>query len=166
MERFLSFSVLWLVLINLNIKTFAQDSIKIYNPLADAKHDLHQAIQQANLENKHVLVQIGGNWCPWCMRLHHFFETNSVIDSILKADYVRVRINYSKENKNTEIIEMLGYPQRFGFPVLVILDGNGNRLHTQNTGYLEFGKSYDEEKVKQFLLGWNKSALDPSHYRQ
>jgi thioredoxin-related protein len=149
----------------LGIKTSAQDSVKIYNTYADAKQDLQLAIKQANSENKHVLVQIGGNWCPWCVRLHHFFESNRAIDSILKADYVIVRVNYSKENKNPDIMEMLGFPQRFGFPVLVVLDDKGNRLHTQNTGYLELEKSYDEEKVRQFLLGWNKSALNPSNYK-
>ena len=36
-------------------------------------HDLQQAIQLAGQENKHVLVQVGGNWCPWCVKLHGFF---------------------------------------------------------------------------------------------
>ena len=167
MVRFLlSYGILSVFLSTISIRTNAQDSVKIYNPFADAKQELNLAIRQANIENKHVLVQIGGNWCPWCIRLHHFFETNRAVDSILKADYILVRINYSKENKNQDIMAMLGYPQRFGFPVLVVLDEKGNRLHTQNTGYLEFEKSYDEEKVRQFLLGWNRSALDPSRYRQ
>ncbi len=135
----LSSSILFLLVFNHRI--IAQDSVKIYNPYADARQDLQLAIKQANLENKHVLVQIGGNWCPWCIRLHHFFETSKAVDSILKADYVLVRINYSKENRNPDIMAMLGFPQRFGFPVLV-------------------------EKVKQFLLGWNKTALDPSHYNR
>ena len=35
------------------------------------------------------------------------------------------RINYSKENKNPETMALLEYPQRFGFPVLVVLDAAG-----------------------------------------
>ncbi len=163
---FSSSGILIFFILATGIKLNAQDSVKIYNPYADAKQDLELAIKQASLENKHVLVQIGGNWCPWCIRLHHFFETDRAVDSILRADYILIRINYSKENKNQDIMSMLGYPQRFGFPVLVVLDDKGNRLHTQNTGYLEFEKSYDKEKVLQFLRGWNKSALDPSRYRQ
>lgn len=143
----------------------AQDKVQIYDPLADARTDLRQAIQLAGQENKHVLVQIGGNWCPWCVRLHDFFLSETVIDSVLKADYVLVRINYSKENKNPETMALLEYPQRFGFPVLVILDTEGNRLHTQNTAYLEQDKGYNAEKVKGFLLDWNRAAINPVRYQ-
>jgi thioredoxin-related protein len=142
----------------------AQDKVQIYDPLADAQHDLQQGIQKAEEQNKHVLIQVGGNWCPWCIRLHGFFGSEPEIDSILKADYVFVLINYSKENKNPETMATLGYPQRFGFPVLVVLDGKGNRLHTQDTGYLELDKGYDKEKVKRFLLGWNRASVDPASY--
>ena len=49
-----------------------------------------------------------------------------------------VRVNYDPKNKNEEVLAELGYPQRFGFPVFVILDANGNRIHTQNSVF--FGK--------------------------
>jgi len=142
----------------------AQEKVQIYDPLADARFDLRQAILLAGQENKHVLVQVGGNWCPWCVKLHDFFGSEATIDSILKADYVLVRINYSKENKNPETMALLEYPQRFGFPVLVILDAEGNRLHTQNTAYLEQDKGYNAEKVKGFLLDWNRTAVNPLTY--
>jgi hypothetical protein len=82
------------------------------------------------------------------------------IDSILKADYVRVLVNYSKENKNDEAMRMLGNPQRFGFPVLVILDQDGVRLHTQDSWYLEKDKYYDKEKVVHFLEMWTVAAVN------
>jgi thiol:disulfide interchange protein len=145
---------------------YAQDKVQIYDPLADARHDLQQAIQQAGQENKHVMVQVGGNWCPWCVKLHGFFESEPVIDSIMRADYVLAKINFSKENKNPETMALLGYPQRFGFPVLVVLDAEGNRLHTQNTAYLEQDKGYDVEKVKGFLLDWNRTAINPATYQK
>jgi hypothetical protein len=74
-------------------------------------------------------------------------------------------VNYSKENKNPDILADLGYPQRFGFPVLVILDGNGNRLHTQNSAYLEQEKAYSMETVIEFLKQWTPAALDPENYK-
>ena len=143
----------------------AQEPVNLYNPMADARADLANAIQLAKAQNKHVLIQIGGNWCPWCIRLHGFFESNAKADSTLKSDYVFLLINYSKENKNPEVLASLGYPQRFGFPVLVVLDGEGNRLHTQDTGYLELDKGYDPEKVERFLLNWSVGALDGENYK-
>lgn len=93
----------------------AQEKLPVYDTAANAQADLQQALQQAQLENRHVLVQVGGNWCPWCIRLHDFFKSTPVIDSILNSDYILVHVNFSKENKNPEVMEQLSYPQRFGF---------------------------------------------------
>jgi len=150
------------ILLSLSLK--AQEKITLYNPEADARKDLEKAIQKAQDQHKHVLIQVGGNWCPWCIRLHGVFESEAKIDSILKSDYVFILINYSKENKNEVVLADLGYPQRFGFPVLLVLDQEGNRLHTQNTAYLEKDKGYDTDKIIGFLLDWNEKALDPKSY--
>lgn len=87
------------------------------------------------------------------------------MDSLLNANFVFGLLNYSRENRNLDILAELQYPQRFGFPVLVILDGNGKRIHTQNTAYLEQDKSYDEKKMLDFLKHWSPAALDPENYK-
>ena len=135
------------------------EGVHIYDPNAYAREDIASAVKQAKAENKQVLLQVGGNWCPWCVKLHGFMAEDLQIDSILKTDYIRVMVNYSKENKNEEIMKMLGNPQRFGFPVLVILDQNGTRLHTQDSWYLEKDKYYDKEKVMHFLEMWSVAAV-------
>jgi hypothetical protein len=60
----------------------------------------------------------------------------------------------------------LEYPNRFGFPVFVVLDGKGKILHTQDSGQLEHAtvKGYDTTKVVTFLKMWNVKALDPTSY--
>jgi uncharacterized protein YyaL (SSP411 family) len=137
------------------------EGIHIYNPDANAKEDIAKAVRQAKAENKQVLLQIGGNWCPWCVRLHEMETTDNQIDSLLKADYVLVLVNVpkEKEKRNPELMASLGNPQRFGFPVLVILDQEGVRLHTQDSWYLEKDKYYDKEKVVHFLEMWNVAAV-------
>ena len=58
-----------------------------------------------------------------------------------------------------------GYAQRFGFPTFVILNEKGERIHTQNSEYLEDGKkSYDQRKVQSFLEMWSPRALNPEMY--
>ncbi len=143
---------------------YSQEKKQIYDPNIDANEVLNIAIDKAKAEDKHVFIQIGGNWCPWCIKMHDFYNTNSTIDSLLATDYVPIVINYSRENKNLDIMEKFEYPQRFGFPVLIILDSNGKRLHTQNTVYLEEGKGYSEKKIMDFLKAWNKAALNPEEY--
>jgi thioredoxin-related protein len=154
-----SLLILSLIIFSTTYLLAQTEAVNIYNPNADAREDIATAVKQAKAENKHVLLQIGGNWCPWCVKLHGFMAEDAQVDSLLKADYVRVMVNYSKENKNEEIMKMLGHPQRFGFPVLVILDQDGIRLHTQDSWFLEKDKFYDKEKLMHFLEMWTVAAV-------
>jgi len=139
---------------------------KLYNPEADAAKDIQAAVSRAAKENKHVLLQMGGNWCVWCLRFDQFVKNDPQLDSIVKANYVVYHLNYSKENENTEIFAKYGYPQRFGFPVFVVLDAKGNRIHTQNSVYLEEGSSYNKKVVMGFFNDWSPAALDPKKYEK
>jgi thioredoxin-related protein len=144
----------------------AQDQSKPYTINADAKADIQKAVVMAKAQNKHVLLQVGGNWCPWCLRFHAMAIGAQKVDSLLKADYIYLMVNYSKENKNMDVMKELEYPNRFGFPVFVVLDGKGKILHTQDSGQLEHAtvKGYDTTKVVTFLKMWNVKALDPASY--
>ena len=153
------FSFLLLV----SLQSFANDSTKLYNPLANVKKDVAAAVVKAKKENKHVLLQIGGNWCIWCYRFHDFVTKDTALKNLVEKDYIVYHLNYSKENKNLDYLKTLGYPQRFGFPVFVILDAEGRRLHTQDSSLLEKEKSYDTEKVKAFLENWAPDALEEKH---
>lgn len=141
-----------------------KEVVHIYDPQADAAHDLDAAIARAGAGQKHVLVQVGGNWCPWCIKLDKLFNTNDTIRTFIEKNFVFVLINYSKENRNLPVLERLGYPQRFGFPVLIVLDAAGARLHTQDSGFLEEGKGHSAEKILTFLRNWTPAALAPAQY--
>jgi thiol:disulfide interchange protein len=149
---------------------FAQEAPKPYNPTADAKAEIQKAVAQAKAQNKHVLIQVGGNWCPWCLRFHAMATSAFKVDSLIRADYVYMLVNYSKENKNMDVMQQLDYPNRFGFPVFVVLDKDGKRLNTQDSGFLEYAdpkvKGYDTAKVVTFLKMWNVKALDPATYKE
>ena len=160
-------SIISILLLLSSILVFSQEQVKPYIVNADAKGDLKKAILMAQAQHKHVLIQVGGNWCSWCLRFHAMATGAHKVDSLIKADYVYLLINYSKENKNMEMMKQLEYPNRFGFPVFVILDGNGKRLHTQDSGLLEHNtvKGYDTTKVITFLKMWDVRAVDPSTYK-
>lgn len=159
------FSALFLMLIG---TLAAQDmkNFKLYKPDENANAALNKAIAEAKASGKHVMVQIGGNWCVWCARFYDFVRTDAQLDSAVTAGYVTYHLNYSTENKNSDILARFGYPQRFGFPVFIILDGNGKRLHTQNSAYLEQEKSYSKAKIMEFFNSWNPKALDPEQYKK
>ncbi len=143
---------------------FAQDK-NLYHPNADAEKDIEIFIKQAKKEHKYVLIQAGGNWCKWCIEFARFAKADQQIDSLIQSSFIWYHLNYSKENENKKAFAKLGYAQRFGFPVFIILDENGNRIHTQNSEYLENGKSsYDKRKVMGFLEMWTPHSLNPKMY--
>ena len=136
----------------------------LYNPSDDAKAEIAKAVKQASMEGKHVFLQIGGNWCSWCRLFNEKVQSNDTLRMAMEKNYVVYHVNYSPENRNEDVLASLGYPQRFGFPVFVILDGKGNRLNTQNSVYLEEGRGYNTERVLEFLKQWSPEALDPKQY--
>jgi thioredoxin-related protein len=143
------------------------DAKKLYHPDADAAKDIAAAIKKAKAENKYVLLQGGGNWCSWCIEFARFCKADPKIDSVMNAGFVWYHLNYSKENENKPVFAKYGYAQRFGFPVFIILNEKGERIHTQNSEYLEDGKkSYDAKKVQSFLESWSPKALDPKMYEK
>lgn len=154
-----------LVIVILSVANiFAQEN-KLYNPAANASADIDAAVKKAAAENKFVLIQAGGNWCSWCIEFAHFSKADRQLDSAINSSFVWYDLNYSKENKNEVLFAQYGYAQRFGFPVFIILDGKGQRIHTQNSEYLEDGKkSYDQKKVLNFLEQWSPKALAPETY--
>ena len=152
-----------------SIAAFSQDMKKfnLYKPEEKAETEIAKAISEAKKSGKYVFIQIGGNWCIWCARFHEYVTKDAQLDSLMNANYVVYHLNYSKENHNAKLLTKYKFPQRFGFPVFLVLDGDGKLIHTQNSWYLEDGdKSYDREKVKTFFTEWSPKAFDPSQYKE
>lgn len=136
----------------------------LYNPSDDAKARIAEAVKEAGTESKHVFLQIGGNWCGWCRLFDNKVNTNDTLRMVMEKNFIVYHVNYSRENTNEDVLASLGFPQRFGFPVFVILDGKGNRIHTQNSAYLEEGRGHGTKKILEFLQQWSPAAIDPKQY--
>ena len=145
----------------------AQDSPRkenLYDPSEDAKTEIAKAVKKAEVEGKHVFLQIGGNWCGWCRLFDERINSDGTLRTFMENNFIVYHVNYSPENRNVDVLASLGFPQRFGFPVFVILDSKGNRIHTQNSVYLEEGKGHSSSKILEFLKHWSPAALDPENY--
>jgi len=123
-----------------------------FDPGRDAAKDIQSALREAKRSNRNVLLDVGGNWCIWCRRLDQFFEQNRDLEEFMQAHYVVVKVNYSEENKNQEVLSR--YPKIPGYPHLFVLDAGGNLLHSQDTGLLESSDHHDRDKVMAFLKQW------------
>src|SRR6476469_4604885 len=152
--------LIFFVLLFATLHAHAGDRPKLYDPQANVVKDVAECVTKAKQEHKNVLLQIGGNWCVWCYKLNAFVQMDSTLKNLLNTNYVVYHLNYSPENKNEAYLKTLGNPQRFGFPVLVVLDEAGKPLHTQDTVPLEKGNGYSFEKVKAFLQQWAPQKIE------
>lgn len=133
---------------------------KVYDESLDAMQQIEEATALAQKTDRYVLCQVGGNWCPWCLRFADFAKSDSVIAPLIKENYVYIHVNYSKGNKNLKAMRFLGNPGRFGYPVFVVLDGKGQPIHIQESESLEEGKGYSRQRVEKFLRLWNRKAVE------
>lgn len=149
------------------VSAFAQVNVKIYNEDIDPDVQITEAVARASKEGKHVVAQLGGNWCKWCIRFARFVESDPEIKSLVDANYEFIHVNYNPREEESGVrgeatrraLTRLGNPTRFGYPVLVVLDGEGNVIHTQDSVFLESGEGYDREKVLRFFRLWTPEAL-------
>lgn len=130
-----------------------------FEPKRDAAQDLATATALAKAQGKRVLVDVGGEWCPWCHILDRFIAANADVKQLLDAYYVGVKVNYSPDNKNESVLSR--WPKVAGYPHLFVLDADGKLLQSQDTGALESGNDYDKPKVLAFLKQYASGTGKP-----
>lgn len=146
--------------------TSAQAQLKkVYNDDINPMEQIDKAIAQANEQGKFVICQVGGNWCPWCLRFADFITKDEEIANLIDENFVYIHVSYNPHKSTDEardkaMLKRLGNPGRFGYPVFVVLDAKGNVIHIQDSSYLEEGKGYHKDKVLQFFMHWTPKAVN------
>ncbi len=148
----------------------AQTKVKVYDETINPNTQITEAITKASSNGKFVVAQLGGNWCKWCIRFAKFVEADPEIKKLVDDNFEFIHVNYNPRNPESTIeeastkaaLKRLGNPVRFGYPVLVVLDTEGNVIHTQDSGFLESGDGYDKEKVTRFFETWTPEAVKSS----
>lgn len=128
----------------------------IYKEDGKGMERVEQALAEAGRENKRVLLKIGGNWCPWCYKLHDLLHSDKAIQKILSEEYELVMVD---NRADKPIIEKWKIEPN-GYPYLAVLDPAGRKVIEQETGSLEVGDKHDPNKVKTFLEKWKPAPLD------
>lgn len=140
--------------------TVMQQAKPVYDEKADAKKQIADALAVAKRENQRVLIQWGGNWCTWCIALHHLYETDRAVSNKLMYEYQVVYVDIGKSDKNMDLAKAYGADlQKSGVPFLTVLDAEGKALANQETESLEATAvegqekkvAHDPKKVMDFL---------------
>jgi len=117
---------------------------------------VEQALVVAKRENKRVLLKIGGNWCPWCYKLHDLFHSDKAVAKVLNDEYELVLLDSKMDKPAIEKWKIT--PN--AYPYLAVLDIAGKKVTEQETGSLEIGDKHDPNKVRTFLEKWKPAPLD------
>ena len=147
----------------------AQGLKKVYDETINPIEQIDQAAAKAKSEGKFVICQVGGNWCPWCLRFADFITNDTTISKVIEDNFVYAHVNYNprksegvvKAQQAVALMKRLDNCGRFGFPVFVVLDENGKVIHIQDSSFLEEGQGYNQEKVLRFFKNWTPKAVKP-----
>ena len=148
-----------LVLISALLFSFNGWAIPSYEPYdenADASENISEAIEKAKLENKYVLLQMGGNWCPDCRTLGEYFSRPE-IKEWLDDRTVLVSVDVGEWDRNLDIVEEYGNPISEGIPALVLLNSENEVLFATLAGELASARSMS----KNDLIVWLQTKIDP-----
>ena len=122
-----------------------------FDPAADARKDVEEAISKAKASHRRVLVVVGGDWSIWSCMAHDSLAN----DETCYKNYVMVPVNFSPVNRNAEELTALGCPKNVGYPVFIVLDENGKKIHEQDTDPLKKdSRHYNMKLINGFLVSW------------
>ena len=136
--------------------SWAEDRHLPYDESANAEIDLANAIAEANNKNKHILIEMGANWCPDCRTLGRYFQ-RADIKAWLDERFIVVAVDIGEWDKNLEIVERYGNPISEGIPSLVVLDSNGVMLFATLAGELASAREISGDD----LIEWLNEQIQP-----
>ena len=61
---------------------------KVYDENINPLEQIDQAVAKAKAEGKYIICQVGGNWCPWCLRFAEFITADADISKVVADNFV------------------------------------------------------------------------------
>ena len=129
---------------------------KPYDESAIAGEEIIKALEKAKLNNKYILLQMGGNWCPDCRTLGEYFSRPD-IKKWLDERVILVSVDVGEWDRNLDIVEEYGNPISEGVPALVLLNPDNEVMFATLAGELASARNMS----KNDLVEWLKSKIDP-----
>lgn len=108
--------------------------------------DYHKAQEEAKASHKLLLLNFtGSDWCGWCIRLDQNVFSQSDFKDYASKNLVLLELDFPRpggsraQGQTAELkkqnLDLARQYNVFGFPTLIVLDGNGQKIW-QYEGYL------------------------------
>jgi len=129
---------------------------KPYDESAIAGEEIIKALKKAKSNNKYILLQMGGNWCPDCRTLGEYFSRPD-IKKWLDERVILVSVDVGEWDRNLDIVEEYGNPISEGIPALVLLNPDNEVMFSTLAGELASARNMS----KNDLVQWLEFKIDP-----
>ena len=126
---------------------------------APAKQILENAIKEASVAKKNVLVIFHATWCSWCKRLDAAL-TDPEVKKIIDANYVVTHLDVMERGDKVQTVENPGGKdimkelggEKSGLPFYAVLDQSGRKLADSNVmpGNSNIGFPGSTEEIAAF----------------
>ena len=130
----------------------AYSPVHNFDAKRDAAADIKAAIAEAQRTGKRIILDIGGDWCPYCHQMDKLFHEHPELVELRDKYFLLVDIYYGPDKPNR--LALSRYSKLLGVPHFFVLESDGTLLFSQHVFDLRSGGKYDPEKMKAFLLKW------------
>lgn len=127
-----------------------------FDPARDPAADLETAKVEAARGNRRIILDVGGEWCEPCHALDELVDGDSTLRSLRDAGFVWVKVSVSEENHNAQFLGR--FPPITRHPHLLVVDAQGQLLHSQETEALEDGDGFSVARLAAFLEEWTSAT--------
>ena len=129
----------------------------IYDPTANGEEQLRAALVKARKQHKHVLLDLGANWCRDSQAMYRLLREDPAIRQQLRKHFVLAMVDVNDKDgppRNQALVERLGNPLGRGIPVLLILDAEGTLLNRDPNERLADDAHKRPPEVLAYLRKW------------
>lgn len=108
------------------------------------------SLATANSQNRKLIVIFGADWCPDCRALDGILAEPD-IKAILDAEFVMMKVDVGRFDKNLSLNEKLGNPIQNGIPSLVVVSPKGELITSTKGGEFSNASKMTKEQVLEYL---------------
>lgn len=134
------------------------DSLQVpdhpYDEGADADRAVDDALARAARDQKLVLIDLGGNWCPDCRILAGVMALPEV-SKFVHAHYDVVSVDVGRFDKNLQIPARFGITDRLeGVPSVLIVTPDGKLVDRGHVAALADARTMTPQAIADWLASW------------
>ncbi|HEY4275981.1 MAG TPA: thioredoxin family protein [Rhizomicrobium sp.] len=127
----------------------------VYDEDANADKVVDDALARAKKNNKLLLIDLGGNWCPDCIILHNLMEVPEM-KKFVDNHYEVALVDVGRFDKNAQIGARYGYNTRLkGVPTVLVVDPKTNKvINGERVFALSTARSQTPQALADYLANW------------